>query len=272
MVGVFRGRGAGDLVAIERGSPPRRSGRPVRSGRPRGGGATKAKDELRFETPLYTVAEAARFLGVPPTTLATWAHGYERRPQGRPVVEGVPVLTAVETPLRHPEIPFVGLVEGMVAAAFRRAGVSMQHMRRALRVLEDEIGIEHALASRKLYTDGAAILFDYASAQGDDDALTVVVTGQRVFHEVVRDYLERITYASDDWAERMVLPITRRPVVECDPRRGFGRPLFIRGGAPMDDVLDRFRAGEPLRDVAADFDLRPEDVEDVIRASLPHAA
>lgn len=233
---------------------------------------TDTKDQLRFETPLYTVAEAARFLGVPATTLATWAHGYERRPKGHPVVKGAQILTAIKTPPRHPEIPFVGLVEGTVAAAFRRAGVAMQHMRRALKVLEEEIGIDYALASRKLYTDGASILFDYAFAEGDEEVLAVVVTGQRVFHQVIRDYLERITYGLDDWAERMVLPITERPVVECDPKRGFGRPLFIRGDAPMDDVLDRFRAGEPLQDVAKDFDLHPQDVEDVIRASLPHAA
>lgn len=233
---------------------------------------TKTKDELRFETPLYTVPEAARFLGVPPTTFATWAHGYERHPKGHPVVKGGPILTAMKTPPRHPEIPFVGLVEGMVAAAFRRAGVSMQHMRLALTVLENEIGVDHALASRKLYTDGASILFDYASSEGDEEVLAVVVSGQRVFYGVIRDYLERITYGSDDWAERMVLPITDRPVVECNPKRGFGRPLFMVGGAPMDDVLDRFRAGEPLKDVAKDFDLRSEDVEDVIRASLPHAA
>ena len=108
--------------------------------------------------------------------------------------------------------------------------------------------------------------------EGDEDLLTVVVTGGRVFTKVILDYLQRITYADDGWADRLVLPITKRPIVECDPRRGFGRPLFISGGAPMDDVLDRFRAGEPISAVANDFDLHPEDVEDVIRASLPHAA
>lgn len=229
-------------------------------------------DELRFQTPLYTVPEAARFLGVPTSTLSTWAHGYTRRPPGRRPVKGEPILTAVRTPPRHPEIPFVGLVEGMVAAAFREAGVSMQHIRKALTVLEDEIGIEHALASRKLYTDGARILFDYASAEGDDETLTVVLSGQRVFHEIIRGYLERISYAKDNWAARLVLPITVEPVVEVDPKRAFGQPLFIRGGAPMDDVLDRFRAGEPLEEVAKDFDLETGDVEDVIRASLPQAA
>ncbi len=229
-------------------------------------------DPLRFDTPLYTGAEAARFLGVPPTTLATWAHGYERQSPGRPLVKAGPIISASRTPARHPEIPFVGLVEAMVAAAFRRAGVSMQHIRRAVAVLQQEIGIEHALASRRLFTDGASILFDYASTQADGEDLTVVVSGQRVFPDVVRGYLERISYSDDDWADRLALPITQRRVVECDPHRGFGRPLFIVGGAPMDDVLDRFRAGEPLKDLAKDFDLRPEDLEDVVRASLPHAA
>jgi len=229
-------------------------------------------EELRFETPLYTVAEAARYLDVPVSTFASWAHGYETHPKGRRSVRSGPILTATRTPRRHPEVPFVGLVEGMVAAAFRRAGVSMQHIRRSLQVLQDQIGVEHALASERLYTDGATILYDYATTEQDEEVLTVVVTGQRVFHDVISDYLARISYASDGFAERLSLPITSKPLIECDPRRGFGRPLFIRGGAPMDDVIDRFRAGEALTEVARDFDLRPEDVEDVIRASLQRAA
>jgi uncharacterized protein (DUF433 family) len=93
-----------------------------------------------------------------------------------------------------------------------------------------------------------------------------------VFTEVITAYLKRITYATDGWAERLVLPITAEAVVEVDPRRAFGQPLFIRGGARMEDVIDRFRAGEPLVDVVKDFDLRFEDVEAVIRASLAPAA
>jgi uncharacterized protein (DUF433 family) len=40
----------------------------------------------------------------------------------------------------------------------------------------------------------------------------------------------------------------------------------------MEDVIDRFRAGESLRSVGRDFDLKPQDVEEVIRVSLPAAA
>jgi hypothetical protein len=53
----------------------------------------------------------------------------------------------------YPTVPFVGLAEGMLQAAFRQAGVSLQHIRRAVAVLEREIGVDHALASKRLYTD-----------------------------------------------------------------------------------------------------------------------
>jgi hypothetical protein len=68
-----------------------------------------------------------------------------------------------------------------------------------VQVLSREIGIDHALASQRLYTDGAEVLFDYATERSDDDLLELVVlrTGQTQFSELVRDYLQRITYGED---------------------------------------------------------------------------
>lgn len=231
-------------------------------------------NRLRFEEPLYTAGEAARILRVPVSTLATWLHGYTRRPPGGKIISGAPVITAVRNAKRYaPEVPFVGLVEGMVATAFRAAGVSMQHIRKALPVIERELGIEHALASKGLRTDGAQILYDYSSADPDlGNALTVVVTKQQLFTPVIEQYLSRIEFASDGWAQKMVVPGTKRRIVEVDPRRAFGRPLFISGGARVEDVLDRFRAGDALSDVARDFGVQPSDLEDVLRATIPRAA
>ncbi|MDP2623605.1 MAG: DUF433 domain-containing protein [Actinomycetota bacterium] len=227
--------------------------------------------ELRFGIPIYTVAEAARHLGVPESTFRAWSHGYVRQQPSRKPVKGNAFVTTIAARKGQPVVPFVGLVEGMVAAAFRRAGVSLQHIRTALRILEDEIGLEHALASRRLYTDGGRILFDYAK-KTDDDELAVVVTGQRVFTDVVKDYLARIRYAQDDYASRLILPVTVRPLIEVDPKRNFGRPRFINSGAPVAAVLNRFKAGESLVSIAADFDLDSSDIEDVLRAALPDAA
>ncbi len=228
----------------------------------------------RFDIPLYTVAEAARFLGVPTSTFATWSKGYASRPPSRPPVIGAPIVTSSVAERGYPSIPFVGLAEAMVLAAFRRGGVSLQHIRRVVSVIEREIGLEHALASRRLYTDGAVILYDHAEAEHDEElgGLTEVVSRQRVFARVIREYLKRIEYGGDDWAARLVSPATARSLVVADPERSFGQPIFIHGGVRVEDVLDRWRAGESLVEVAEDFGVPPEDVEDILRVTLPAAA
>ena len=233
-----------------------------------------AIDDSRFSVPLYTVAEAARFLGVPPTTVGSWARGYTRRPRGRNQVVGAPIISSTTADRGAPTIPFIGLAESMVIAAFRRAGVSLQHIRRAVDVLERQIGVQHALASRHLYTDGAVILFDYAQREGDEalGELTVVLSRQRVFPEVVRDYLTRIEFDSDEWATRLVSPAIEERVVVMDPARAFGQPIFLHGAARVEDVIDRFRAGDRLTDVANDFGVPVDDVEDYLRVALPAAA
>jgi uncharacterized protein (DUF433 family) len=235
---------------------------------------TTKREDTRFAVPLYTVAEAARFLGVPASTFSTWAKGYIRRPPGRSEVVGERIVTSVEASPGYPVIPFVGIAEGMVLAAFRRAGVSLQHIRAAVSILQEEIGIEHALASRRLYTAGAVILFDYADAKNDPElvGLTEVVSRQRVFAPVVREYLKRIEYGSDGWAAKLVSPATERPIVVLDPERGFGQPIFIRGAVRVENVLDRWRGGDSIADVAEDFGVPAEDIEDILRVALPAAA
>ncbi len=233
-----------------------------------------AKTVGRFDIPLYTTAEAARFLGVPTSTFATWAKGYVRRPPGRPVVIGEPIVTSMGEERGYPTVPFVGLAEAMILAAFRQGGVSLQHIRRAVAIIQREIGLEHALASKRLYTDGAVILYDYAETEQDRElgGLTEVVSRQRVFAPVVKEYLKRIEYGRDGWATKLTSPATAQPLVVVDPQRSFGQPIFIRGGVRVEDVLDRWRAGEPLREVADDFGVPPEDVEDILRVAVPAVA
>ena len=230
--------------------------------------------DIRFAAPLYTLAEAARFLGVPTSTFGTWAKGYVRRPSGRPPVHGDRIVTSVDAGRNYPSIPFIGLAEGMVLAAFRRGGVSLQHIRSAVSILDREIGIEHALASQRVYMDGAVILFDYADAQHDEElvGLTEVVSRQRVFAPVVREYLRRIEYGKDGWAEQLVSPTTRDRIVVVDPQRAFGQPIFVHGAAPVESVVSRWQAGEPLAHVARDFGVPAADVEDYLRAAVPLAA
>jgi uncharacterized protein (DUF433 family) len=235
--------------------------------------ATRMEDP-RFDLPLYTLAEAARALGVPWTTFQNWARGYTHRADGRATTIGEPVVTAFASKGGEPSIPFIGLAEGVALAAIRRQGVPLQRIRPALLVLQRELGVEHALASKKLYTDGAEVLFDYAAAQGDSSARELVVlrNGQRVFTEVVESYLKRITFASDGWAERIRLPHYDHAEIIADPRFSFGQPTFLHGRARLADVLELFWSGEDMVTVAREYGISVEDVEDAVRVASRPAA
>jgi uncharacterized protein (DUF433 family)/DNA-binding transcriptional MerR regulator len=232
--------------------------------------------ELRFERRLYTVPQAARLVGMSASTLDTWARGYTRRPKDRSEVRQGPVITALPTLLDDPRaVPFIGLVEATVVQAFRQTGLPMQRIRKALSILASEGELDHPLASRKLYTDGATVLYDYARSEDDKQLalLTVVHTRQRVFHDVIRNYLARITF-DDRWATELILPVTERSVLRVVPNVSSGEPLFIRGGAPLSAVRSRALAGEPIASLAADYDVPVEDIEDALHAVWPqtHAA
>lgn len=233
----------------------------------------------RFATLLYGIGEAAGYLSVPPSTMTSWAYGYERqRPKAR-TIRAQPIITAVR-PQRpgEPAVPFIGLAEAYALAAFRSAGVPMQRIRPAIDALGRELGVEHALASKRLYTDGAEVLYDYAQHAGDTPEgevtreLVLVRNNQRVFSEVVELYLRRIDFAPDGYAQLIRLPQYRVAEVTVDPDHAFGRPRFTRGGASVDDVLDLFRSGAPVDVVAEEFGLSRDEAEDAIRVVTRVAA
>lgn len=222
-------------------------------------------DDPRVARAIFTLRETAAYLGVPASTVHWWA-----RSQGAQH----PLITCFPAKGRQATVPFIGFAEAFVLSSFRRAGVPLQRIRPAVEVLEKEIGVEHALASKRLYTDGAEVLFDYANRSGEREVsdLTVVRTQQRQFTGVVKDYLKRIHYGGDGWADSVRLPTYEHAEVVVDPRVAFGLPLVVTGGARVEDLVDRFQAGDSVSEIAADFSVPPDQVEDVIRVATRAAA
>ena len=236
-------------------------------------------DDVRFVNPLYTLSEAARIVGVPSSTLAAWTKGYGGRSPRVPDVAAVSVedLGAGHGP-GEPFIPFIGLAEALVLAAVRRTGVSMQRIRPALVHLETDIGVEHALASRRFSADGAELLYAQgrrrAGASGGRSAqdLVVVRNGRTVFVDVIADCLALFRYGADGYPDLIRLPVYRHADVVVDPARAFGAPIFERGGARVEDVLERFWSDEPLEEVADEFGIPLDQLEDVVRVASRRAA
>jgi uncharacterized protein (DUF433 family) len=219
--------------------------------------AEAPKDE-RFTVGLYTVADAARYLRLPRRTLGYWTAPRGKKPA---------VVTILPDGKRNdPVVPFEGLAEAFVASTFRRVhGLTLPYIRKSLTHIKEKLGLEYALASQHLYTDGAKILFDYSKGEEETELLVEVVSDNIVFTDVVRDYLKRISYGPDGWADRIVLP-TRTEVAEVNPQRAFGQPLTIRGGARVIDLLDRFEGGEDPEQIVEDFEVPEPDFWEIIRA------
>lgn len=214
-----------------------------------------------FTAPLYTLTEAARIVGVPAATLHHWARGYTFKDIDGAQRSSDALITTTRAG-RGAVVPFIGLGEAYVLAAFRAAGVPLQRIRPALATLEKQFGLHAALTSEQLKTDGAEVLWDYRDQAEDGDvvdSLVVVRSGQPVFREVVEQFLQTITYR-DGRVALIRLPQYATPVI-VDPHRNFGAPTLASRGIRVADVVGRLRAGEPADDVAADYLISPRDVE-----------
>ena len=206
-------------------------------------------------------------MGVPRSTFDTWVRGYLRRSASGKLVQGNALLTSV--PGKRLTIPFIGLAEGMVLAAFRETGLPLQRIRPALERLDKEMGLEHALASKHLYTDGAELLFDYAENRATSNFVCSLSSAQ-----VSRCSTTSSTSISSGSNTKVVgrrdstLPITEEPVLMADPERSFGQAIFVHGAARFADVIGRIEAGEDERVVAEDYGVPLADIHAAVAAPV----
>lgn len=228
----------------------------------RHGGSTVTTPDLR-DVPRYSRAEAARIVHVAPGTVGNWVRGYayptrtgDRR--SKPLV--VP-------PTRRGDLSFTNLVESHSITAFRASGISMQRLRPALGYLVRHLEIAHPLANESLLTDGVDVFWEYLE-KSEDGALVHLLNisrgGQAAFAEVIREYLDRIEFATDGYA-RKLWPAGRSVGIAVDPRRGFGLPIIDRRAVRTDHIVARIRAGEPRKSVARDYKLTSREVNEAVR-------
>lgn len=213
--------------------------------------------------PLYTQGQAAQIVGIPGSTFNHWASGYTTASGNRK-----PSFITVERPGRGYTVPFVGLAEAWLVRAFTRAGVPVARIRPALEQLRTQIGLEHALASDQLKTDGAEILWDLREKDHgfDDNRLVVVRNGRAMFGEIVREHLKHVEYR-DGFVGQLRIPRADGAAITVDPQINFGQPTLTQFGIRVDDIVGRLAAGEMIEDVAADFGLPTETVSNLALAA-----
>ncbi len=226
--------------------------------------------DVRFTVPLFTVAEAARFLDVPSSTFASWVKGHQRAVPPRTIADGAPVVTGLAAELHGgPSIPFGGLAEAMFLSALRSMGMWLRQVRPALDMLWDQVAVAHPFASRQLLVAGPELLADISGSDTLDAAVRrsardlIVLRGdQYVFRDRIARFLRLIEY-DDTYASRLHLPRYEVAAIAVDTDTNFGRPYFAYNGTPLEVVKGMLNISETVGAVADHFDLPVDQVTDV---------
>lgn len=217
------------------------------------------------ELPAYTVAEAAHYLLIPPATLRSWVWGrYYPTVSGRRFFQ--PVVTL---PGKKPSLSFVNLVEVHVLDALRRTHqVPLDRVRRALEYLKRHFPSEHPLAEQSFQTDGLDLF-----VQKYGQLINVSQEGQLEMREVIEAHLRRVERDQAGLAIRLY-PFTRKRLAEepravvIDPLISFGRPVLVGTGIATAVIAERYKAGESVDQLAADYGRNRLEIEEAIRCEL----
>lgn len=193
------------------------------------------------ELPAYGVADAARFIDVPPATLRSWVVGAPE-----------PLIAAADADARR--LSFHNLVEAHVLRALRtRHAVQMKHVRAALAYAERELGIQRLLLSKEMQTAGGDIFLEHFG-----QLVNLSKSGQLAVRELLAAHLERVE------RDGSAIPIRLYPLVPgekddravvIDPGVSFGRPTVAGSGIQTAVLVQRIDAGEAVADLARDYGL-----------------
>lgn len=220
------------------------------------------KTDIRHQ-PAYSVAEAARYLKVAPATLRSWVVG-RPYPTGAGTAHSKPVIRAAKTP--PPTLSFWNLIEAHVLRSLRTDhGVPMDALRRAVAYAEKSLQIERLLLSPELRTDAGKLLLERYG-----ELIELSASGQIAMRSLLNSHLARVEW--DEWKFPVRLyPFTSSGVGSSDKRPvaiaaniAFGRPILVHGGITTATIAERIDAGESIAELADDYDVLPEDIEEAV--------
>ena len=203
------------------------------------------------ELPLYSLAELAMFLDVPKQTLHAWSR--PTKLSGKTV--DPPIFAADPVGALY---SFYNLAEAHILSMTTRFhGVKTVNVRRAMEHLRDESlhDLPHPLLSDEFLTDGRHIWLKQLEKRIDLSGY-----GQLGIAPVLDSYLERIE-RDEAFKPRKLFPMGQNGrVVSIMPSVSSGRPIIEGTGIPVATIWNRFSAGDPVQELAEDYDISIDQV------------
>lgn len=216
-----------------------------------------------LDRPSYSLGEAAQYLRMNRETLKSWALG-----RTYPVAEGSrdwpPLFEIADRAGKR--LSFRNLVEANALTAFRRVhGVKVRQIRNAIDFVREKLGVERPLCDEKFRTDGVHLFVERY-----EQLINASQGGQSTIREATEAALERVEFEPDSGVPVRLYasgpdPRERSQFVAFDPTIAFGRPALVETGVPIENIADRFRAGESIGSLVEDFGVGQAEIEEALR-------
>ncbi len=216
------------------------------------------------EQPAYSIAEAASYLDMPAATLRSWVLGraYETS-AGRKFFQ--PLIDLADKKLRC--LSFYNLIEAFTLNSMRRTDhhISMPNIRKALDFVRRQTKERRPLLTERFLTDGVDLFLDKYG-----QLVAVSKDGQLAMRAVMMDSLKHVRRDSKGMPSKLYLfaaPGEKLATVEVviDPRIAFGNPIVEGTGISTAILAQRYKAGDSIDELAGDFGLSRDAVEQAIR-------
>lgn len=215
-----------------------------------------AQEDVR-EFPIYSIMEAAFFLGIPRTTLTYWtkAHDFPRLGHVEPFIKAAGAQRDLFTGKDEALLSFYNLSEAHILSVITRFhGIKMNRVRGALNELQ-ELGLSnqsHPLLSREFYTDGRDI-FTKTIEKRKKFTINLSQYGQLGLRQVLDLYLEKVERDADFNPIKLFPEKQSAKVVSIIPTVSSGRPIVDANGVPVATIWNRFKAGDTVPHIADDY-------------------
>ena len=214
------------------------------------------------DLPRYTLADAARYVGLSPMTLRSWVRG-RNYPRSGETARFEP-LVKVSSDL----LSFSHLIEIHLLRALRRdEDVSMSRLREALRSAAEEFQIDRLLLSPELRTAAGEVFLERYGK-----LINLGRAKQLAMRHYFAAYLKRVAWDTQGPAQffpplvsALAMPPQETPRwIVIDPRVSFGKPVLASRGIRVPAIVSRIDAGETEDAIAQDYGLTREEVDAAI--------
>ena len=227
----------------------------------------QAQTEDLRELPAYSISEAAHYLTLPAATVRYWSVGLGDHNSLITASQSSPTLL----------LSFLNLSELHVLAAIRREHVvTMPKIRKAIQYLVEKVPVEgangkHPLLNHNLETNGLDLFIERYG-----QLINISQSVQTAMRGIISAALKRIARDPDGIPIKLY-PFTRNSienapsVVVIDPTISAGRPVINGTGLTTQIIAERYKAGDSVKTLVADYERTDAEIEEALRCELPLA-